>query len=121
MTFRSLRHILWIAGFVLVGASAVLLTTGESAWHPPHGTLWQSHAWLINIPDGAFGLEEWRLEGINTDTTVYLGSFHFSTSTPAIAVVVAAIGLGSFFAACLLCFARWHTIFHAREYDTNAA
>ena len=119
MTFRPLKRMLLMGGFVLVGAaSAVFLTTSEPGWHPAHGTLWQSHYWLIDIPGGALGLEEWRLEGINTETSVYLGSFHFSTFMPAL--VVAAIGLLILPTVCFLCVATWRRMF-SREYDTHTA
>jgi len=118
MIFRPLKRKLVIAGAVLVGMDlASLLTTGQPDWHPENGALWQSHYWVIDTPVGELGLEEWRLEGINSETSVCLGSFQFSTMMPAIAVV--AIGLGGFSAAYFLCVVRWHTIFQAREHDAN--
>lgn len=119
MKFRPSIRMLVVAGFILVGvASAIFLTSSESDWHPPHGSLWQSHSWLIDVPGGALGLEEWRLEGINVETSIYLGSFHFSVLMPA--GVVAAIGLGSLSGVCWLIFGAWPGIL-SREYGTHAA
>jgi hypothetical protein len=121
MAFRSSNSQVWVMlGFALVGvAFAVVFTTGESDWHPTHGSLWQSHYWLIGVPGGALGLEEWRLEGINTETTVCLGSFYFSVSLPA--AIVAAIGLVSVCTVGLLCYLGCGAIFRVREYDAHAA
>ena len=119
MSFRLSKRMLNMAGLVLISAAAaVFLATSESGWHPAHGTLWQSHYWLIAIPGGALGLEEWRLEGINTETSVYLGSLHLSTFMPA--TVVAAIGLLILPTTCFLCVAMWRRMF-SREHDPHAA
>lgn len=114
MTFKPPKRPLMmalIASSILVGvALAVILATSNPDWRPACGVLWQKHNW--RVPGGALGMEEWRLEGINTDTMIYAGSFYFTTSLPA--PMVAVISIGSLCALSFICFALWRTIFSAR-------
>lgn len=71
-------------------------------YHPPYRTLWQAYFWVDETRIGSFGLEEWRLEGVNTETAIYLGEYQFY-DIPLSAPAVAAIGFASVSTVAFLC------------------
>src|SRR5438067_6813718 len=69
----------------------ILQSADVNAYHPPDRTLWQAYRWVHETPFGSFGLEDWRLEGINTSTAIYFGKYQYY-DLPLSAPGVAAIG-----------------------------
>lgn len=80
-----------------------------NAFHPNAGSLWQPYYWVWDNRFGYFGLENWRLEGSNTETAVYFGRFHYS-DVPLSAPAVAAIGFAAISVLALLGIAGGKTL-----------
>jgi hypothetical protein len=75
-------------------------------FHPPERSLWLAYYWIAETPFGSFGLENWRLEGINTHTAVHFAKYSYY-DIPLSAPAVAAIGFAASNTFALLCIASW--------------
>ena len=94
-----------VACIVLCSALLYSLLQNPAAnnYHPAYRTLWQAYFWVDETRFGWFGLEGWRLEGVNTETAVYFGKFQYY-DIPLSAPAVAAIGFAGISTLALLCF-----------------
>lgn len=81
-------------------------------YHPSYRTLWQAYSWEWDTRFGWFGLDDWRLERVNTATELDVGKFHFydiPLSAPAVAAIgFASIGTAGFLCGAGLCFLLQH-------------
>ncbi len=103
---------------ILVGialSSALLFSLLQNPtvndYHPAYRTMWQEYFWVVETDHfGWFGLEEWREEGVNTETAIYFGSFQYydiPLSAPAVAAIgfaaASTLGLLLFTGLCFAC------------------
>jgi hypothetical protein len=72
-------------------------------YHPPYRTMWQAYYWFADTPFGSLGMDDWRLEGVDTMTAIEFGKFHYY-DIPLSAPAVAAIGFAGITTLGLLCF-----------------
>ena len=118
MKLRLIKHWFSVAltCIALSGALLFLLLQNPEVndYRPPYRSLWQAYFWVDETDFGWFGLEEWRLEGVNTETAIYFGKFqHYDIALSAPAV--AAIGFAGIGTLGLLCFTGLRFLFHGRQ------
>ncbi|MGP8200231.1 MAG: hypothetical protein ACLQU4_12095 [Limisphaerales bacterium] len=124
MKFRFTSH--WfVAAIACIPLSSTLLfwglqNPGVNDYHPPYRTLWQAYYWVDETHFGWFGLEDWRLEGVNTETAIYLGKFQFY-DIPLPAPKVAAIGFAGISTLGLLGYAGLSFLLRHRRHPPNPA
>lgn len=98
----------FIVAHVCITLSGVLMFSllqnpAVNNYQPTYRTLWQAYFWVDETRFGWFGLEDWRLEGVNTETAVYFGKFQYY-DIPLSAPAVAAVGFAGISTLALLCF-----------------
>src|ERR1044071_1285963 len=95
MKLRRLKY--WfIAAIAFIAVSSALLfwflqNPLVNNYHPAYETSWQAYYWGIETPFGWFGLEDWRVEGVEMQTSIDFGKFR-SYGIPLSAPAVASTG-----------------------------
>jgi hypothetical protein len=107
MNLLRKKHWFTVVLACLVLSSALLYSLLQNPavnnYHPAYRTLWQAYFWVDETRFGSFGLEDWRLQGVNTETSVYFGKFQYY-DIPLSAPAVAATGFSGISTLGLLCF-----------------
>ena len=116
-TFTRSRFLLAILAIAFIASTSALLYFGlqdreVNDFHPPERSLWLAYYWMAETPFGSFGLENWRLEGINTHTAIHFARYSYY-DIPLSAPAVAAIAFAASNTLAWLCIATW-SICHCR-------
>lgn len=105
-------------GLASLSLYLILQSPDVNAYHPPERSLWQAYNWAYETRLGLYGLEDWRLEGINTSTAIYFGRFQYY-DLPLSAPGVAALGFAGISALGLLGFMGLRLLFRRRRPPLN--